>query len=404
MQKNKLLVIDLNVFCHFIKDELEGRAEPLSAIYNIRAVKKAKEELRLVRAIKAAYKGDAAKQQLADKGLPATVKQAQGNLTAAKRLQSDEKSVIQACFVWLVSGQWLGPLRDEHSGIVFVGDLKAPFNREGSLTFPDDTGLQVRSGYWRHWYLMQPEVYRTIPDKEKNARRSVKTKKPLAYMDKPLHYKSGRAFPSDVLTRVRREVLKLIKAKGFPILSSYGDEADDHAALMIRINEQLPPDKQRHITLVTTDGDWTQLISPRVTWFCMYGHYPRIRANVDDLNAWKAITGANGSIAKIHRRYGADAFPEKLGKPEDIVLMKTLIGDTSDSLPPGSPVEVIDLRNPPARFDLMSRWEAVEAAKKALSTQGNLVNDEKLVEAARGFLRGMAVRLPIRPYEGTDKK
>jgi hypothetical protein len=400
-KQKKTIVVDLNVFCHLVKDLLERRPKPLSTRYNMRAVTKAKEDLRLVRATQTAYSGDNVRLQLEKEGLPLTVKAANQALSKAKKLQSDEKSVIQACFVWLISGEWLGPLRDEHDSIIFTGDVKSPFDSRGNRCKHNDQDVQVTSGYWRHWYLMQPEVYQQIPDATKNKRRRPDTKKPLAYMTGPLHYKSGRKFPSDALGRVRGEVERLIAAKGYTLLRSRGDEADDHAALLVRLNDQLPPDRKRRLTLLTVDGDWCQLISPGVTWFCMHGYYPRIRANVGDLNRWKSVTGPNGSIAKIHRRYGADSFPSELQEPRDIIRMKALIGDESDSLPPGSPPEVIDLMNPPARFDLMNDYKSVLRAAEALTVGPNMLTDAKTVEGARRFLRANAVMVPVPPYDPT---
>lgn len=399
---NGLIVVDLNVFAHFIKDELEKAIQPISNRYNTRAVAKAKADLAEVRRAREEHKSTAKmKAELERRDLPATVKEAQAALRAAKKLQSDEQSVIQAAFVWLVSGEWLGPLRDEHNAIAFVGDLKCGWFADGTRARKSQPGSRlVNSGYWRHWYLMQPEVYEQIPDKAKNKRWTHRSKKALKYMTKPLHYKSGRKFPSNTLGRVRKELYRIIKAKGFPLLWSKGDEADDHAALLVRVNEQRPLDRQRPITLLTTDGDWTQLIGPSTRWFCMYGHYPRLRATVEDLNRWKKITGADGDLRKISRRYGKDHFKTALETPEDIIEMKCLIGDDSDALPPGSPREVIDLRNPPAQFDLVNDQWAIAGASEVLNMpERNLLDNPEQVESAKKFLRSHAIKLPIRTYE-----
>lgn len=407
---NNLVLIDLNVFAHFIRERIESRHQPLSTRYNTAAVHRAKKVLATVQEATNIFKGpgytefegvryDKVKPYLQARKLPTSVKEASAAVSRAKKLQSDEKSVIQACFVWLVSGEWLGPYRRDNTAIAFVGDLKCPWDKDGMPTTASDPSIAVASGYWRHYWLTRPDVYQTIPDKTKNARRHPGTKKPLAYMTEPLHYKAGRAFPSPALTRIRVALRELITAKGYPLLWSTGYEADDHAALMVRINELLPEQDQRELTLVTTDGDWVGMIGPSCTWFCMQGYAPRIRANVEDLNNWKAVGGVNGALSKLRKRYGAEYFPNGLEKPSDIFTMKAMIGDSSDALPPGSPIEVIDLRNPPAQYDLMSDYQAVAFAKAALATEANLLRDEAVVNKAADFLRHHAVMLPIRTYE-----
>lgn len=173
----------------------------------------------------------------------------------------------------------------------------------------------IRGKYWRHSYLKNTGI----------------------------KYKHSRKSKTDYWWHIKSYLLKTINNYGWKSLGVRGYEADDIASLMVRVINN-----SDHITLGTIDTDWLGMVSDNTDWFSLfdYSWLPRVkefiryRGNISDINKW----------AKKALKIKSDFLV-----PSDIWSHKSKKGDRSDNLPPNSPIEVINLFNPPPKFDLLSK-------------------------------------------------
>lgn len=265
--------------------------------------------------------------------------------------------VLKAQLVWLQSGKWLGELLDnpEDTQLIAVCDSKP---------------------YWRTDYLKDPTVYTKVPE--------IKRGKAYPRVE-PIHYKGGRKFPSYNFTKVKEKTYKLFDEQGWSRLGITNYEADDVAAGIVMSNRMLPHDQQHRIILVTTDADWMGLIDHNTYWFCMHGWQPRLRHDMEVINTW------------AKKRLKKD-----LENPRDIWRVKSAQGDKSDNLPPGSPIEVIDLTEPPLEHRLWLNPGMSGVIKQILKNPESLrVQD---TDRAEDYLRRLGIPKCIRTYNPSDLK
>lgn len=201
--------------------------------------------------------------------------------------------------------------------------------------------------YWRHGYLR----------------------------DYGIAYKANRRKKPEHTVTIIGLVVALLQRKGAGVLGVPGYEADDIAAAAVQSLREY----ERVITL-TTDTDWMGLISPRTIWVASEArHTPQIRHDKATINLW-----------------AKKRFKITLEEPRDIWDFKAVNGDVSDNLPPNSPLEVIDLFNPPKRFNLLGNKEFEGVLRDAANKKGKHFKGEK----CRKYLRNVGVRpvmLPIAP-------
>ncbi len=116
-----------------------------------------------------------------------------------------------------------------------------------------------------------------------------------------------------------------------------GYEADDLMAAIVKTYTDRP------IILATIDSDWLQTVDERVSWCCLTGYEPAFR-DVDRGLQWfqNKLTGES---QKTQKAIKADSL-------RNIVKWKSMCGDVSDNLPPGTPEYFIDLFNPPDEHKL----------------------------------------------------
>lgn len=162
-----------------------------------------------------------------------------------------------------------------------------------------------------------------------------------------------------------------------------GYEADDVAAAIVKSE----PD--REIILGTIDSDWIQMVDEKVTWVCMHGYYPQVR-DVEGGKIWlKNKLNKESLKAKMKLlNAGIDLFDPDL---RSIVKWKSIMGDKSDNLPPGTPSKFIDLFNPPEerRLWMDKGFEKVWRGKVRLGAAG-----EDLDERWREISGAMSLPTP----------
>lgn len=205
---------------------------------------------------------------------------------------------IDTQLLWLLSCQYLEGLIDLSKVIpVIVNDQK-----------------NSKHQYWRHDYLKQSE-------------------------ENKIAYKAGRKLPNNDFKRAKRLAKERTLLPAFshiPSFSVKNYEADDLAATLVHLN-RYELNNAFNILLVTVDSDWLGLIDDHTSWFCMHGYKPRVRSSLAQLNHW----------AKSNRNL-LTTFSE----PTELWEYKSKLGDKSDNLPANSPIEVINLLNPPDTYKL----------------------------------------------------
>lgn len=240
-------------------------------------------------------------------------------------------SIVKAQLCHLHSLNWL-PEHLRNSRVIYACDRKVKFT------------------YWRHNYLKTFDI----------------------------NYKGQRRLPDKTFNTLKRQTIKISKTLGVTSLSAYktnkygvfcGYEADDIASAIVQVNSTL--DQPYNITLATTDTDWLGLINPDVGWYSMVNYPPRYRNTLDLLNTWAS------------RR-----LKTTFTNPRDLWAYKAKHGDASDNLPANSPLEVIDLLNPPPEHNLALTHRP--AILKALTSATNICNPE-LEERAYSFLRKQGI-------------
>jgi hypothetical protein len=149
-----------------------------------------------------------------------------------------------------------------------------------------------------------------------------------------------------------------------------GYEADDVAAAIVKSE----PD--REIILGTIDSDWIQMVSEKVTWVCMHGWSPQVR-DVEGGKIWlkRKLEKESRKAQRGLVEAGINLLDPDL---RSIVKWKSIMGDKSDNLPPGTPEEFIDLFNPPEerRLWMDEGFEGSWRGKVRLGAAGEDLEDD----------------------------
>ncbi len=270
------------------------------------------------------------------------------------------KAAVQANMAYLGSGRWVEQL---------IG------HKEYNMIYTKDS-----KPYWRTEYLLQEDVYNGIAERAFATYKEKYPKGRKAYKPVAIHYKGGRKLPNSDFTTTKRRMLICAERNEFNMLGFHGYEADDLAAALVMTNRMLPVNDQREIVLATVDTDWMGLVDKNVTWMCSKGYEPRIRHTMEHINEWSL------------RRLGTN-----LTCPSDIWKVKTIKGDSSDNLPPGSPIEVIDLTTPPVQHRLWLDREKAPLLRTLLKSEPNQVDPDKTANALN-YLRQLGMNPFIKPY------
>lgn len=281
--------------------------------------------------------------------------------------------VLKAQMSWLMSGEWLGELKPEGFKPVLVSDSKP---------------------YWRSEYLLRPEVVAWIPRKVKKTEKlrqeliellgSQESSERIQELTENLKivYKGGRKFPEYTFTKLKKSLTEIAIAQNWTPIGKTNYEADDIAAAMVMLNRQQPETSK--IMLVTVDTDWLAMLDPRTSWFCMHGWYPRCRFTLEQFNVW--------STKKFARSFETAT---------DLWNYKSVYGDKSDNLPPGSPLEVIDLFQPPEEHRL---WQHADVRGKCLDVLRSEPQRPIDPTKALSYLRSLGVPPAVRMYQETLDK
>lgn len=259
----------------------------------------------------------------------------------------------------------------------YLGFIKAQLVYLHSLDWLPDKpqdfitiSVQDSKPYWRTEYLKRPEVLCKVPRKLKKDQAKAETlQQVLQILDKPskysvtdthslierrdslaeelaIHYKGGRKFPEYNFTKLKKSIHHITQAVGWNSLRVKGYEADDLAASIVKIS-----DGHYKVVLLTVDSDWLGLLNNTTSWYCMHGYYPQQR-DITNYNVW------------VEKRLGVT-----FDCPTELWRYKSIHGDKSDNLPKGSPIEVIDLLNPPAEYCLWNSSDYFSQVSNMLASE-----------------------------------
>jgi 5'-3' exonuclease len=221
--------------------------------------------------------------------------------------------------------------------------------------------------------------------------------KTVPYWRKVLYpeYKVGRSKAPQFST-VKSESLDALAKMPYPVLSVPSQESDDIIAAYARFK---PDDVE--LMIVTIDSDLIGLVreyqpsTPThnaidgIGWFSMSDKWqPRLRNNLESINRW---------ALKRHSIL--------LEKPSDLWVFKSDVGDKADNLPAGTPIEMIDLFNPPARYDIASNTEFMDKLYETLKPRPLTVPHPQLTEAKQWLKRnGYRESIPMYRNQGLKLK
>lgn len=172
-------------------------------------------------------------------------------------------------------------------------------------------------------------------------------------------YKGGRKKKGAEWFVIMDTILSRANQLGIPVLNFPGFEADDLAALITVASDHNPVD------LFTVDTDWLGLVrsedtmagyepgsvfyGPAVRWLNIGPWAPRLRDSLDSIREW--------SKSKISI---------DINHPKDIWYAKSVLGDQSDGLPPGTPLNLISLLEPLEGYRLWEHPSVLRLAKRAI--------------------------------------
>lgn len=129
----------------------------------------------------------------------------------------------------------------------------------------------------------------------------------------------------------------------FPCFKEEGYEADDWAGAIYRISRDTTGVcHDRQILLSTIDRDWSGLVDESHKVFWANTRYPGPKERIQE-----RLAGEDQVILHTEIKLGA-----KIDHPREIFRAKHEQGELSDNLPPGSPLEYIDLSEAHPKYQI----------------------------------------------------
>ena len=206
-------------------------------------------------------------------------------------------------------------------------------------------------------------------------------------------YKDGRKQKGDDWYKVAEAGKKyILDAKcPFHYLSFPGYEADDVAAALVRVRAP------RLIILSTVDSDWSGLVLDSD----QYRATNRFEFIKEEYGVEPTVWWVNHAhwTPRFRDEAGVRAWTKKrcridIDRPWELWEHKAEEGDKSDNLPPGSPIEVIDLLNPPEEHDiLLDKTLSCQVEEVAHSYAAN--SSKSHILKAQKWFRANGFRIPV---------
>jgi hypothetical protein len=167
----------------------------------------------------------------------------------------------------------------------------------------------------------------------------------------------------------------------FPCFKQEGFEADDWAGAIYRISrDKKGVCQDRQILLSTIDRDWSGLVDESQKIYWANTRYPGPKERIQE-----RLAGEDQVLLHTEMKLGV-----KINHPKEIFHAKHEQGELSDNLPPGSPIEYIDLSESHPKYcieklpqykDLVKecnvpapnvQWDHLAKARKAFEKMGTV--------------------------------
>lgn len=175
-------------------------------------------------------------------------------------------------------------------------------------------------------------------------------KKGLDIDKTPTGYKGNRRDKDDDFFRVHEIGWEYAK-KYFPSYKKEGYEADDWAGALYReVRDGVDPVlRKRQKLLYTIDRDWSGLVDESMNIWWANTRYPGPRERIQE-----RLAGEDQVILHTEMKLGFD-----IRHPIEIFAAKAEAGELGDNLPPGAPIEYIDLsqHHPKYKLENDPQWD-----------------------------------------------
>ena len=159
----------------------------------------------------------------------------------------------------------------------------------------------------------------------------------------PTGYKGNRRDKDDGFHRVHEIGWEYV-TKYFPCFRQEGFEADDFAGLLYREAKETTDEtlRERQKLMLTIDRDWSGLVDESMNLWWANTRYPGPREKIQE-----RLAGEDQVIFHTQYKLGFE-----INTPFEIFAAKAEAGELGDNLPPGAPIEYIDLTQPHKKYDL----------------------------------------------------
>jgi len=184
--------------------------------------------------------------------------------------------------------------------------------------------------------------------------------------DIPTGYKGNRRDKDDNFYQVH-EIGWEYATKYFPCFKQEGYEADDWAGALYREvrdrgNETL---RERQKLLYTIDRDWSGLVDESKNIWWANTRYPGPRERIQE-----RLAGEDQVLLHTKMKMGYD-----INHPIEIFAAKAEAGELGDNLPPGAPIEYIDLTETHPKYVLEKCDQWPDFVKEVSNPESNIHMD-----------------------------
>ena len=191
-------------------------------------------------------------------------------------------------------------------------------------------------------------------------------KKGLDMNEMALGYKGNRRDKDDNFYRVHEIGWEYV-TKYFPCFKQEGYEADDWAGALYRevrdgTNRTL---QQRQKLLYTIDRDWSGLVDESKNIWWANTRYPGPRERIQE-----RLAGEDQVILHTQMKLRFD-----INHPIEIFAAKAEAGELGDNLPPGAPIEYIDLTETHPKYILEKCDQWSDFVNECSQAEGNTRRD-----------------------------
>ena len=231
-----------------------------------------------------------------------------------------------------------------------------------------DKRFEEHGTYWRGVEVLRDERMEIVWEEYcENTGKNLK--------EQAVGYKGNRRDKNDNFYQVV-EIGWDYATKYFPCFKQEGFEADDWAGAIYRISRDTRGTcHDRQILLSTIDRDWSGLVDESHKVYWANTRYPGPKERIQE-----RLAGEDQVLLHTEIKMGV-----KIDHPVEIFRAKHEQGELSDNLPPGSPLEYIDLSEPHPKYQIekLTQYEQLVLECEAEKPNTHFDHFEKAASALR---------------------